>query len=219
MQILALGGWPAEPFWDYLVGCTGKERPKFLFLGTASGDDPSSTLAMFETMRDKAEVTHARFFPWPPADVTKSVLGQDVIFVGGGSTANMLAIWRVHGFEKVLLEAWRRGILLCGSSAGAICWFEACVTDSFGPQLEGMRDGLGFLPGSACPHYDGEEGRRPRYMELVRDGFPAGVAIDDAATARFEETKLVEVVTTSDGATSYRVTPEGEEPLDARLLT
>ena len=88
---------------------------------------------------------------------------QDVIFVSGGNTANMLAVWRVHGFDAILREAWERGIVLAGSSAGMICWFEAGVTDSFGPQLEGMRDGLGFLAGSACPHYDGEERRRPVY--------------------------------------------------------
>ena len=83
----------------------------------------------------------------------------------------MLAIWRTHGFDRILREAWERGVLLFGGSAGMICWFEAGVTDSFGPRLEGMRDGLGFLPGSACPHYDGEEQRRPRYRELVEPAF------------------------------------------------
>ena len=91
------------------------------------------------------------------------MLAQDALFVSGGNTANMLAIWRAHGFDEIIREAWEQGIVLAGSSAGMICWFEAGVTDSFGPQLEGMRDGLGFLPGSACPHYDGEERRRPVY--------------------------------------------------------
>jgi hypothetical protein len=92
------------------------------------------------------------------------------------------------------------------------------VTDSFGPELAGMRDGLGFLPGSACPHYDGEERRRPVYTRLVRDGFPAGVACDDAAAVLFEGTELAEVVTRETGARAYRVGPDGEEPLDARLF-
>jgi peptidase E len=142
-----------------------------------------------------------------------------VIVVGGGNTANMLAIWRLHGFDRILREAWEHGTVLCGGSAGAICWFEASVTDSFGPQLAGMRDGLGFLPGSACPHYDGEELRRPRYLELVRDGFPAGIAIDDSAAVRFDGTAIGEVLATREGARAYRVSAEGEGPLDARLLT
>ena len=109
------------------------------------------------------------------------VLAQDVIYVSGGNTANALAVWRVHGFDAIVREAWERGALVCGWSAGMICWYEASVTDSFGPALAGMRDGLGFLPGSACPHYDGEVRRRPVYTGLVRDGFPPGIACDDAA--------------------------------------
>jgi peptidase E len=96
-----------------------------------------------------------------------------------------------------------------------ICWFEAGVTDSFGPQLEGMRDGLGLLPGSACPHYDGEERRRAVYRKLVEDGFPAGYAADDDAALHFVGTALAEVWTVREGATGYRVEPDGETPLDA----
>ncbi len=104
-----------------------------------------------------------------------------MIWVGGGNTANMLAIWRVHGVDRVLREAWEAGIVLAGSSAGMICWFEASITDSFGPQLDPLDDGLGFLPGSACPHYDGEDRRRPVYRAAVAAGFPAGYAADDQA--------------------------------------
>ena len=111
----------------------------------------------------------------------------------------MLAIWRTHGFDAVLREAWDTGVVLTGWSAGAICWFEHAVTDSFGPQLEPM-ECLGFLPGSACPHYDGEALRRPRYAELVRGGFPPGIAIDDAAAVRFDGRELTEVVTSRAGA-------------------
>ena len=99
-----------------------------------------------------------------------------------------------------------------------ICWFEAGVTDSFGPQLAGMRDGLGFLPGSGCPHYDGEDLRRPVYRRLVDDGFPAGIALDDAAAARYDGTELVEVVASSPDACGYRVSADGEEPIETRLL-
>jgi peptidase E len=99
-----------------------------------------------------------------------------------------------------------------------ICWFEAGVTDSFGPQLEGMRDGLGFLPGSACPHYDGEERRRPVYTQLVRDGFPPGIALDDDVAAVYDGTELVEVVTARADGAGYRVSADGEERLDVRVL-
>jgi peptidase E len=131
----------------------------------------------------------------------------------------MLAVWRVHGFDTILREAWEAGIVLTGWSAGMICWFEAGVTDSFGPQLEGMRDGLGFLAGSACPHYDGEERRRPVYTRLVREGFPAGLAADDGVGLRFEGTELAEAVSVRPGATGYRVGPDGEHALEARFVS
>ena len=124
----------------------------------------------------------------------------------------------MHGFDAIVREAWQQGVLLTGGSAGMICWYEACVTDSFGPQLEGLRDGLGFLPGSACPHYDGEERRRPVYRKLVDEGFPAGIAADDGVALRYDGTELAEVVAVRDGARAYRVEPGGETPLAARLL-
>jgi peptidase E len=119
----------------------------------------------------------------------------------------------VHGFDRVLREAWEAGVLLTGWSAGMICWFEACVTDSFGPQLEGMRDGLGFLPGSACPHYDGEDLRRPVYTRLVREGFPPGIALDDGVAAHYVGTELAEVFTDRPAAGGYSVSRDGEIPL------
>lgn len=100
-----------------------------------------------------------------------------------------------------------------------ICWFQASVTDSFGPQLAGLHDGLGFLPGSACPHYDAEELRRPVYTSLVADGFPPGLALDDAAAARFDGIELAEVVASARGAAGYRVEPRVEEQLETRLLS
>jgi dipeptidase E len=218
-RIVAFGGWAEEPLWEYVLGLSGRQCPRLLFLPTASADDPRYVVDVYERFRGRADVSHVAFFPWPLDDLRRHTLEQDVIVVSGGNTANMLAIWRVHGFDRILREAWESGIVLCGGSAGAICWFEACVTDSFGPQLEGMRDGLGFLPGSACPHYDGEELRRPRYTELVRDGFPPGIAIDDLAGVRFDGTTLREAVTTREGAGAYRVSPDGEEPLETRLLT
>jgi peptidase E len=145
-------------------------------------------------------------------------LAQDAIFVGGGSTANMLAVWRAHGFDRILREAWEAGVVLFGWSAGMICWFEAGVTDSFSPDLDGMPDGLGFLAGSACPHYDGESLRRPRYRELVESGFPEGVAAEDGVGLHYVGTDLHEVVSCRPGAAAYRVTRDGEHKLEARLI-
>ena len=130
----------------------------------------------------------------------------------------MLAVWRVHGFDRILLEVWEAGVVLLGWSAGMICWFEASVTDSFGPHLDGMRDGLRFLAGSACPHYDGEPLRRPRYRELVDSGFPEGVAAEDGVGLHYVGTELREVVTCRPGATAYRVTHDGDEPLETRFI-
>jgi peptidase E len=185
---------------------------------TAGAEDPYAIVEFYAGLRDRADVSHLSFFPWPPEDLRALVLDQDVIYIGGGNTANMLAIWRVHGFDTVLREAWEAGVVLCGVSAGMICWFEAGVTDSFGPQLEGMRDGLGWLTGSACPHYDGEERRRPVYEQLVADGFPAGVAADDLVGLHYVGTELAEVVTAREGSTAYRVEPGAETRLEARLL-
>jgi dipeptidase E len=218
MPIVAMGGYPGERLRRYLVGLPGTGRPSLLFVGTASMEDPQLTLAIYDTFRGLADVAHLEFTPWPPSDLRRLTLDHEIVLVGGGSTANMLAVWRVHGFDSVLREAWESGVVLAGWSAGAICWFEAGVTDSFGPQLEGMRDGLGFVHGSACPHYDGEELRRPKYTELVRGGFPAGIAIDDDVAVRLEGDEVADVVTSRDGARAYRVTPEGEDALEARLL-
>jgi len=204
---------------DYWLGLTGAERPRVLVVPTATGEDPGTTLTLFAQLADRAELTYLSFFPWPPGDLRELALRQDAIYVTGGNTANALAIWRVHGFDVILREAWEADVVLTGWSAGMICWFEAAVTDSFGPQLDGMRDGLGFLPGSACPHYDGEGERRPVYTRLVRDeGFPAGLAADDCVALRFDGIELAEVVTAREDSRAYRVSADGEEPVDARFL-
>jgi peptidase E len=201
---------------DYILGLARGDR--VLYVPTASAESPEYKVYFYERFAGRARCSTLDFFPWPPEDLREFVLGQDVILVAGGNTANMLAIWRVHGFDRILREAWEDGIVLCGASAGMICWFEAGVTDSFGPQLAGMRDGLGFLAGSACPHYDGEERRRPVYTKLVRDGFPAGYAADDGVGLHFAGTELAEVVSCRPAARAYRVEPAGETPLETRAL-
>jgi dipeptidase E len=222
--IVAIGGlsWEDEerlPLEDYWLGLTGAERPRVLVVPTAVADDAELTLNIYEQLSGRAVVSRLSFFPWPPSDLRELALEQDAIYVTGGNTANALAIWRVHGLDAILREAWEAGVVLAGWSAGMICWFEAGVTDSFGPQLEGMRDGLGFLTGSACPHYDGEDERRPVYTRLVREGFPPGLAADDCVALRFDGTELAEVVSSRAGSRAYRVSQEAEEPLEVRLLS
>jgi dipeptidase E len=203
-HIVGLGGFPSAEMLEYVLQLARGRR--VLYDGTASPQHGAPELA--------ADVTTLSFYPWPPAELRELALAHDVILVGGGNTANMLAVWRVHGFDAILREAWEAGVVLTGWSAGMICWFEAGVTDSFGPQLEGLRDGLGFLPGSACPHYDGEELRRPVYTRLVREGSPAGIALDDGAGAHYVGTELRAVVAMP-GSGGYAVGPDGEEPLES----
>ncbi len=203
---------------DYVLGLAGQERPRVLYVPTAVADDAEATLRIYTQLGDRAELSHLPFFPWPPPGLPELALAQDVIYVSGGNTANALAIWRTHGFDEILRQAWEAGVVLAGWSAGMLCWFEAGVTDSFGPELQGMHDGLGFLPGSACPHYDAEDRRRPVYTRLVAEGFPPGIAADDSVALRFDGTELAEVVTAREGSRAYRITAAGEEPLVARML-
>ena len=215
-RIVAIGGVSDDALLDYVLGIAPGRR--LLYVPTASNEDPARTVWWYERLRGQAEMTPLQFFPWPPSDLRELVLRQDIVLVPGGNTANAIAIWRTHGFDEILREAWEGGTLLTGWSAGMICWFEHGLTDSFGPELAPM-ECLGFLPGSACPHYDGEERRRPVYRRLVAEGFPAGVAADDDVGVRYDGTELAEIVTSRAGATAYRVAPDGEQPLEARLLS
>ena len=221
-HIVGLGGGgdtqeQTDRLYEYILGLTGKERPRVLFIPTAAAEQADYIVWFYERFARRGEASHLTTFPWPPENLREVILSQDVINVSGGNTANMLAIWKVHGIEALLREAWENGVVLCGASAGMICWFEAGVTDSFGPQLAGL-ECLGFLPGSACPHYDGEEQRRPRYRELIDGGFPEGIAADDGVGIHYVGTAIAEVVTCRPGAAAYLVTRDGEERLEPREL-
>ena len=214
------GGGSSEGLARFLAGLTGAERPRMLYIGTAMAEDPDAALRMYDRFHGIAEVSRLEFFPWPPDDLRSVVLDKDLIFVGGGNTANMLAIWRLHGVDSLLREALEAGVVLGGSSAGGICWFEKGVTDSFGPQLAPM-DCLGFLSGSFCPHWNDEEHRRPVYHSLLRDGFPAGYAADAGVGLHFVDGELREVVASEEGTQAYRVELAGgevvETPIPARV--
>jgi peptidase E len=222
-QILAMGGGgfhadARSALDDFLLSLAAVEHPRICFVPTPSGDSDQGIAAFFEAFsRRDCEPSCLRLFGVPDAHA-KHLSMQDVIYVCGGNTANALAIWRVHGVDVSLREAWARGAVLGGPSAGANCWFECSVTDSFGQDLAPLHDGLGLLPGSFCPHYDSEGLRRPRYRALVDEGFPAGHAADDDAALHFVGAELREVVSARAGATGYRVEPGTEVPLDARSL-
>lgn len=192
---------------DFVLAASGRPRPRICFLPTASGDAPGY-VERFHTAFDgrDCEPSHLELFHRTVDDLRAFVLAQDIVYVGGGNTANMLAVWRTHGLDSVLREAWAAGVLLCGISAGACCWFESAFSDSFGPAAP-LADGLGLLPGSLCPHYDSEPGRRPGYLAAVGGGaLPGGWAVDDGAAALFAGGRPVEVVTRKPGATLHRVT-------------
>jgi len=200
-RILAFGGASLLPssndgaLHQYLLDLTGFERPRICFLGTAGGDAHEYLAAFYAFFASRAEATHLGLFDRRVDDIERLLLEQDVIYVGGGNTANALAVWRTHGVDVALKKAWEAGVILAGPSAGANCWFESSLTDSFGPTLFPLRDGLRFLRGSFCPHYDSESLRRPRYQELVGSGeLPDGYAVDDGVGLLFAGRDVVEAV-------------------------
>jgi dipeptidase E len=204
------GGFSMEPdnplLDDHILSLTGKARPKVCFLPTASGDSERYLFNFYAAFARRAEASHLALFVRTVDDLDGLLLDQHVIYVGGGNTANMLAIWRIHGVDRAMRAAWEAGVVMAGMSAGAICWFEACTTDSFGPQLRPLGGGLAFLAGSFCPHYDAEAQRRPLFNRLVADGtLPAGYGVDDGAALVFEGTTLVEAVASRPEAAAYHV--------------
>lgn len=226
-HILALGGGgfelnPTRKLQDYILASAHRENPRIGFVPTAQGESDYYVVRFYETCATlPCRPSHLSLFRRQGIGLRDFVMSQDLIWVGGGNTANMLAVWRVHGLDAILKEAWESGIVLAGVSAGAICWFESGVTDSFGG-LAPLHGGLGFLAGSFCPHYDSEPQRRPTFRQLVEDGLPAGIAADDGVALHFEGTDLSEIVADRPNAGAYRVErAEGgarETALPTRLL-
>jgi peptidase E len=191
---------------------SGEDRPRVLLLETAGGDnDTYFTLKYQALSRVGADVDHLALFPMPNQPVEEALGRADVVWVGGGSVANLLACWRVHGVDAAMRDAWERGVVLAGVSAGSICWHVGGATDSYGPQLRPITDGLGLLPYGNGVHYDSEEQRRPLVQSLVADGtLPTTYCTDDRVGILYEGTDPVEVVTDEDvdpdtGPTAYRV--------------
>jgi peptidase E len=223
-QIVALGGggfWLGESplLDDFLIEIVGMSRPKVCFLGTASGDAESYVRRFYEEFgRRGCTASHFPLFSQAPAPARKHLLAQDLVYVGGGMTANMLALWRLHELDEILHDAWERGTVLAGPSAGAMCWFEDGVTASLAGRLGPLGDGLGLLPGSFCPHYGDDDARTARYRELVDEGLPAGIGVGDGVAVLFRDTEIAEVVSARGGTGAWRVGPGSEEPIHTRLL-
>ena len=220
------GGFSMEPenplLDDFILSLTGKPKPKVCFVPTASGDSAEYALKFYRAFPPHGRKPRICRCSSGQRKICGSLCwAQDVIYVGGGSTVNLLAVWRAHGLGKILREAWDNGVILCGVSAGAICWFESGSTDSFGP-LAPLENGLGFLPGSFCPHYDGEALRRSTYHRFIADGLPDGYAADDGAALHFIGTDLAEAISSRPAALAYRVERQengvSETPLATRFL-
>ncbi|MEA2220426.1 MAG: hypothetical protein QOJ35_3052 [Solirubrobacteraceae bacterium] len=211
--ILAMGGGgfmmePANPALDdFILTLTSRREPKILFLPTASGD-PNAQISSFRaTFGDRAcrplQLSLFRL-EQQPADLRTLILSQDIVYVGGGSMRNLLAIWREHAIDALLREAWERGVVLAGVSAGAMCWFQNGITRSAGSPAPAA--GLGFLQGSMSVHCDGDPSRLPVLLDAIGRGvLPDGYAADDGVGLLFEDEQLVRVVSSRPGARAYRV--------------
>ncbi len=227
-QIIAFGGGgfsmeSSPAIDDYVLAAAREPTPRVCFLPTASADSPEYVVRFYRTFSERDCVPYDATVggdlarqPSSDGELAKFLAAMDVIYVGGGNTVNMLALWRAHGIDRALRAAWQGGTVLAGLSAGMICWFECSVTDSFGPLAE-LRDGLGLLSGSACPHYDSESERRPAYQALVANGFPAGYAADDGVALHFVDDALHAVVSSRPDGSAYRVELIADEVRETRM--
>jgi peptidase E len=198
---------------DYVLGLTGVPRPKVCFLPSASGDADHYIVRFYRAFgASRCEPSHVSLFRRDKGaglgcDVGEHLLDQDLIYVGGGSVVSLLGVWRAHGMDEVLREAWRQGTVLCGLSAGSLCWFRESVTAFHGPPQR--VPGLGLLPYSNCVHYDGEPARRDSYHEFLRQGMAPGYAAADGAALHFRGESLARVVSSRPSASAYWVEEAG----------
>jgi peptidase E len=205
---------------EYFLAQIRRRNPKVLYVGTATGDSDAGKLRFYAGFsRFDCRPSHLPFFARTPGDLESLVLEQDAIFVGGGNTRSMLAVWRDWGLDRYLRIAWEHGVVLGGGSAGSICWFEYGVTDSVTGPLTPLPC-LGFLPGSNCPHYDSERERRPTFRKLVASGrMPDGVAADDGVALHYIDGRLARAVSSRPRAKGHRVTRSGKRAVERRLPT
>lgn len=233
MDILAIGGggfvgterYGAQPgpLVEHALALTGKDAPKVCALYTATGDDVARIAQWYACWAQYGRgvtASHVAVLPMPSVDdLRKHLLSQDAVYVGGGSVAGLMVLWRLHGLDAVFREAWEAGVVLFGVSAGSLCWHSGGTTDSYGPELRPWTDGLALIPGSNCPHYNSEARRRPLYQRLVAEGALApGYAADDGVGLHYVGTELHEAVRDRADVSAYRVEVSGETPVPARML-
>ena len=210
-QIICIGGGgfstKENPLMEtYILGQSGKKKPKVCFVGTASGD-PEWYKRMFYSSFKKLDCVPSdlSLFKPPVGSLEKYVLGKDVMYVGGGNTRNLLALWKLWGLDKIMKKALDNGIVLCGASAGSICWFEEGVTDSWTKPLMPLKC-LGFLKGSNCPHYDSEKNRRPSYQRmLAQKKIKGGYAAEDGVAIHFINGAIARFVSSRPQSKAYKV--------------
>jgi peptidase E len=231
-RIVALGGggFSNDPFdpvgrrLDSLVlSYAPVTRPRICFIPTASGDAESYTLKFYRAFAERADASDLSLFTRPRREALREfILEQHIVYVGGGNTVNMLAVWREHGLDAILRQAWESGVVMAGISAGMICWFASAATDSFGDDQLRMVPALGLLAGSACAHYANVPYRRGEFQRLIHGGAAAGIAADDGVALVYADRELEEAVSVSDDAFAYRVRLDSdgitEEPIVPRLL-
>jgi len=220
-KILIAGGGFGTVFIKYLAELTGKERPRLCYLPTASADSTAGAVRWFENcapLNVEAHVQNSFISSYGMEQTWEDVLlSMDGIVVSGGNTLNQQAIWRAQGIDDVLRQAWDRGIVLGGASAGSLCWFEEGTTDSR-PQRLTKVECLGFLEGSHSPHYDGEEQRRPTYQQMILSGeMKPGYACDNDAGIFFVDNRVERVVHTREDAKVYYVGVAGGEIIEREL--
>jgi peptidase E len=201
----------------FLLSLSDKKRPKICFIGTASGDAKEYIDRFYKSMEElNCEPSHLSLYRAPECDLREFVLGQDIFYVGGGNTRNLLALWREWKLDIYLKEAYEKGIVLAGISAGSICWFEQGVTDSVPGELSSL-ECLGLLQGSNCPHYDGEAERRDSYHSLITKGMKAGIACDDGVAAHYIDGNILEYVSSRKETFAYSVNLSQKEIVENKI--
>jgi dipeptidase E len=226
-QIVALGGGgfsmerDSSLLDDYVLALTAAIRPRVCFLPTASGDADHYIVRFYRRFAATCDASHVSLFRRDQGvdgvedDLESHLLAQDLIYVGGGNVVSMLGAWRAHNIDAILREAWRRGIVLCGPSAGSLCWFQEALSAFHGAPR--CVRGLGFLPYSNCVHYDAEPARRAEYCRFVADGMRGGFAAEDGVALHFRHTRLARAVSSRPGACAYRIDCAHGEVREQRL--
>ncbi|MCZ8536847.1 peptidase E [Paenisporosarcina quisquiliarum] len=224
-QVIALGGGgfsmePENPLLDrYILEQSTKQNPKICFIGTASGDAEGYIERFYNFFRmEECEATHLSLFKPHTRDIKNFIMNQDILYVGGGNTKNLMALWREWEIDVAIRQAYDQGTILAGLSAGSLCWFEDGITDSYGDELEPISC-LGILRGSHCPHYDGEESRRPTYQKFIQEGkVGSGYAADDGVALHFIDEELHKIVSSREHAKGYQVDKDKESILTTHYL-